>query len=775
MIHSSSEATSNSPTPISPFSTYSRLSEATSDGQSPLSFPCPPLLFESYTNASSRLLHPHLWAQPMNYDHVPRIPTDPFISAGTYRRAPYFYPITEAPDLGAFNTVFRELQQFQIGPPRILHTTLATIAVHADHDVDVDYDHERDSASPRSARLSALPTDSEANAGSTVWTQGIIASYFDPSVTSVQTRRSAVDDRSRGTASATDDDHTRVRRRLGRLYVRSASASALGSGEGGDGEDSDEEEEEDSDSETEGEGDALACTTVVGSVVSDVGGVVVDDPEHPTLGTIDSVMEFLMSERDRVQAGRLVERRKIQHYSSTSDGGVRQRQEAEARRAKKRRKKKPMKTIQILKRVVPDAVETVSETTVNVEDASGDADMAAAEAEGDSSSSLEHGHHHYRSTPSTPPRTNRVLVKRDVSLKHSKSTPTLKVNTIPPDPQLLKLRCLAHKLRLRFPENYERITTLLTQDFSGGESDFSDPRGPAPRGRDTLIHVFIDQLRHSFSRVGQVLTVIRVYSSNILIGLLTHHKRHRSGSRRPKRLSHGALALLLERGRPITRRCLVTSSPLYQPMDSAIQLGYDVRVYARVPDNAGGPGRRQPHPPDASTSLSANWRKSDSHSASTSLPSSSKTHARGHSTGNISTDSDRATGNGSRSGSVARGVAGPLEKTTRTRYREQGVDELLQLKLHQAIAATDPPPPNATIVLATGDGNVGQFNEEGFLGPVRLALQRGWKIELYAWEEGLSRAWRRTFSDGPWKERFRIIKMEDFADDLLEVDPGEGR
>ncbi|KAF8132932.1 hypothetical protein EV363DRAFT_1215563, partial [Boletus edulis] len=62
MIHSSSEATSNSPTPISPFSTYSHLSEATSDG--------------------------------------------------TYHRTPYFYPITEAPNLGVFNTVFRELQQF---------------------------------------------------------------------------------------------------------------------------------------------------------------------------------------------------------------------------------------------------------------------------------------------------------------------------------------------------------------------------------------------------------------------------------------------------------------------------------------------------------------------------------------------------------------------------------------------------------------------------------------------------------------------------------------
>ena len=41
-------------------------------------------------------------------------------------------------------------------------------------------------------------------------------------------------------------------------------------------------------------------------------------------------------------------------------------------------------------------------------------------------------------------------------------------------------------------------------------------------------------------------------------------------------------------------------------------------------------------------------------------------------------------------------------------HREQGVDELLQLKLHQALASTDEVPPNATIVLATGDGNVGQ-------------------------------------------------------------------
>lgn len=215
-------------------------------------------------------------------------------------------------------------------------------------------------------------------------------------------------------------------------------------------------------------------------------------------------------------------------------------------------------------------------------------------------------------------------------------------------------------------------------------------------------------------------------------------------------------------------------------MESAIQLGYDVRIYARVPDSGDAPDRRHLHPSDSVASRSANWRKSDPNPASMSLSFSSKTHVRGYSGGNVSTDSDRATGNGDRnssgSGSAARAVAGPSGTTTATtsriRYREQGVDELLQLKLHQAIAATDPPPPNATIVLATGDGNVGQFNEEGFLGPVRLALQRGWKIELYAWQEGLSRAWKRAFSDGPWKERFKIIKMEDFADDLLEVEEG---
>jgi hypothetical protein len=50
------------------------------------------------------------------------------------------------------------------------------------------------------------------------------------------------------------------------------------------------------------------------------------------------------------------------------------------------------------------------------------------------------------------------------------------------------------------------------------------------------------------------------------------------------------------------------------------------------------------------------------------------------------------------------------------------VDELLQLKLHQALAATDDVLEGSTIVLATGDGNMGQFNEEGFLGKIYFSL-----------------------------------------------------
>ena len=237
-------------------------------------------------------------------------------------------------------------------------------------------------------------------------------------------------------------------------------------------------------------------------------------------------------------------------------------------------------------------------------------------------------------------------------------------------------------------------------------------------------------------------------------------------------------------------------------MDSAERLGYEVRVYARVPDlgdgmdraaregmrngskrnssvprtgapqgnasadsDPGPPGAPLPAPPVSAGS------KGHGHSRSSSLNIPGP-NARGF----VSSAKHGGLPGGSNAGP---GMNGP-GPSTRVRYREQGVDELLQLKLHQAIADADSPPPKgSTIVLATGDGNVGQFNADGFLGAVRTALRKGWRVELYAWEFGLSKAWVKEFggggageeSSGPslYGDRFRIVGLEKFAHDLLEV------
>ncbi|KAG6855978.1 hypothetical protein H0H87_008783 [Tephrocybe sp. NHM501043] len=221
---------------------------------------------------------------------------------------------------------------------------------------------------------------------------------------------------------------------------------------------------------------------------------------------------------------------------------------------------------------------------------------------------------------------------------------------------------------------------------------------------------------------------------------------------RARHISHTALALILERGRAVSRRVAVTSSPLYQPMDTLERLGYEVRIFARVPDLGDGMDR------------------------TAKLKKRTHTHKR-HISGGGTTSGGDASGGGSPGTSPlkpspfpASTFNTPAAATARVKFREQGVDELLQLKLHQALAAEDEVPPGATIVLATGDGNVGQFNEDGFLGPVRTALKRGWRVELYAWEDGLSRAWAKEFGQkSEWAQNgmFQIIGMEQFAASLV--------
>jgi hypothetical protein len=227
-------------------------------------------------------------------------------------------------------------------------------------------------------------------------------------------------------------------------------------------------------------------------------------------------------------------------------------------------------------------------------------------------------------------------------------------------------------------------------------------------------------------------------------------------------ISYAALILILERGRSVTRRVLVASSPLYQPIEAAAQLGYEVHVYARVPDTGDGTdrvsSRRHRHTRGRSGGGGSgrNATKDHTHRSTSGIALATDSSEPGTSSGSaLSTNPSRP-------------AQDSLAPVGRVRYREQGVDELLQLKFLQAVADVDVPPPGSTIVLATGDGNVGQFNEEGFRGCVRTALKKGWRIELYAWESGLSRTWVREFAEGSWASRFRIIPIDGFGADLLD-------
>lgn len=459
--------------------------------------------------------------------------------------------------------------------------------------------------------------------------------------------------------------------------------------------------------------------------------------EQPSLGYLDEALNFIAEERARLTAQLEARLQKPVPLDTT--------RQTEPRRKRRRNKTKPL--VRILQRPGRYEDETHSDDTERV--------GRGPDEEGDDSSSSPDVS--FSSFPSTPPQKSRTRKSgrrlSPLRVTRSQSTPSLRLTvSVPLDPHVLQLRALSHKLRLLFPEDAATLSSVLSDDFPD-PPDFIDPRGPSPTPSDPLIHVFIDH-------------------SNILIGFLNYLRRNlHHSARKGKHMSHSALALILERGRPINRRVLVTSSPLYQPMDSAEQLGYEVRIYARVPDTGDGADRR--HSGDLSKGRGG--KKS--------APIAIRGHSHKNSNGGTSTESDQAAALGSSpqrtgnsrghgrhpSGHTTTTVAPIVTPGGRVRYREQGVDELLQLKLLQAIADVDVPPPNATIVLATGDGNVGQFNEEGFLGCVRIALKKGWRVELYAWEGGLSRAWKREFGNGPFSESFRIIGMEKFGADLIEI------
>ena len=94
---------------------------------------------------------------------------------------------------------------------------------------------------------------------------------------------------------------------------------------------------------------------------------------------------------------------------------------------------------------------------------------------------------------------------------------------------------------------------------------------------------------------------------------------------------------------------------------------------------------------------------------------------------------------------------------------EQGVDEILQMKLLESLVDTRKP---STIVLASGDAAEAEYSG-GFLKNVERALAKGWKVELVAWSTGLSYEYLSREFLRRWKGRFEIVLLDDFIEELL--------
>jgi hypothetical protein len=123
------------------------------------------------------------------------------------------------------------------------------------------------------------------------------------------------------------------------------------------------------------------------------------------------------------------------------------------------------------------------------------------------------------------------------------------------------------------------------------------------------------------------------------------------------------------------------------------------------------------------------------------------------------------------SGSDSETGAAPTPKTASApKWVEQGVDEILHLKMCQSILDTEVP---STMVLATGDGAVAEMSD-GFLAHVERALKKGWKVELVSWGQQINGGYKKKKFRAKWADQFTIIELDEFLEDLIDTPDGVG-
>ncbi|OAT03633.1 hypothetical protein BDBG_00334 [Blastomyces gilchristii SLH14081] len=260
---------------------------------------------------------------------------------------------------------------------------------------------------------------------------------------------------------------------------------------------------------------------------------------------------------------------------------------------------------------------------------------------------------------------------------------------------------LISMLSTRFPKERESLVKLQTPSAKPHNPNF----------HPTGVHVFVD-------------------ISNISVGFHDCIKIARAipiTVRVPRvPLSFYNFSLILERGRSISKRVLV-GSDRFPAIDEAEEIGYEINILERVQKSKDCTPRKKKF-----LGVNGNGR------------------------------CNGATGNnaqGQSSGSETN--AGPgLE-----RWVEQGVDEILHLKILESLVDSEAP---STIVLATGDAAEAEYSD-GFLKMVGRALQKGWAVELVSFSTTTSRAYKRKEFRSQWGSQFRVIKLDEYVEHLLDA------
>jgi hypothetical protein len=275
------------------------------------------------------------------------------------------------------------------------------------------------------------------------------------------------------------------------------------------------------------------------------------------------------------------------------------------------------------------------------------------------------------------------------------------------------------------------------------------------------IHVFVD-------------------ASNIFVGFYEHLKKLfglRQGRIEGLQISFDALVLLLERRRPVAKRVVVGSDARLRAFETAKAIGYETSILEQVyKDQELSKHQKklyyQHHAAATSSSSGGGGGGSGGYAHASQGPetvadawAAAAAAAAGGGNSSSSSGGGGSSSNRQRHHHQQQRPPSPARAGDPQKWVEQGVDELIHLKMLESIV--DAPKPG-TMVVATGDAAVAEYSQ-GFLKMVERALGKGWSVELVAWSEAIGRAYREKAFRARWGDRFRIVELDEFVEVLVDT------